>query len=138
MSPTLVGLSRPVNGYRPTDDLATRYEKISQSSREFAIIQFGLACFKWDTDKQAYVAKPFNFYIFPNGEPRESGERFFTCSSSSLTFLMECKFDFNKMIKEGISYLTEEETEAYLERINLVRVREGTSQRIGCHVRSAS
>ncbi|GAB5592093.1 hypothetical protein Unana1_06993 [Umbelopsis nana] len=120
----LTGLSRPSNSYRPTDDLDARYEKVSQSSREFAIIQFGLACFKWDGERHAYVARPFNFYIFPNGEPREASERFFTCSSSSLTFLMECNFDFNKLIKEGISYLTEEETTAYLDRINLVRVRE--------------
>jgi poly(A)-specific ribonuclease len=118
-------LSRPINSYRTTDDVAARYEKVSQSSREFSIIQFGLACFTWDTESQAYVAKPFNFYIFPNGEPREAGERFFTCSSSSLTFLMECNFDFNKMVKEGISYLTDDEAESYLERINVARVKEG-------------
>ncbi|CAO3663714.1 unnamed protein product [Umbelopsis ramanniana] len=120
----LTGLSRPINSYRTTDDVAARYEKVSQSSREFSIIQFGLACFTWDTESQAYIAKPFNFYIFPNGEPREAGERFFTCSSSSLTFLMECNFDFNKMVKEGISYLTDDEAASYLERINVARVKE--------------
>ncbi|KAH8552055.1 ribonuclease H-like domain-containing protein [Umbelopsis sp. PMI_123] len=120
----LTGLSRPINSYRATDDVATRYEKVSQSSREFSIIQFGLACFHWDADKRAFVAKPFNFYIFPNGEPREAGERFFTCSSSSLTFLKECNFDFNKLIKEGIGYLTDEEAEMYLERVNITRTKE--------------
>lgn len=121
----IVGLSRPSNSYRTTDDVAARYEKVSQSSREFLIIQFGLACFNWDPESQAYIAKAFNFYIFPNGEPREAGERFFTCSSSSLTFLMECNFDFNKMVKEGISYLTDDEADSYLERINVARVKEG-------------
>ncbi|CAM0142935.1 unnamed protein product [Umbelopsis sp. WA50703] len=123
----LTGLNRPINGYRATDDLAARYEKVSQSAREFLIIQFGLACFKWNAAKRAYVAKPFNFYIFPSGEPREAGERFFTCSSSSLKFLMECNFDFNKLIQEGVSYLTEEEITSYLERINMSRNKEGLS-----------
>ncbi|KAK3707093.1 hypothetical protein QZH41_004166 [Actinostola sp. cb2023] len=82
-----------------------RYTKILNTSKDFLIIQFGLCTFSLDAHKNCYVAKPFNFYIFPKHLTRDSPDVRFLCQSSSIDFLIGHNFDFNKWIHEGISYL---------------------------------
>ncbi|XP_075973238.1 poly(A)-specific ribonuclease PARN-like [Anticarsia gemmatalis] len=72
---------------------------------EFLLIQFGLCAFYWDEKRNHYMNDAYNFYLFPRGRP--GPERMFMCQSSSLDFLASNGFDFNKLIKEGISYMTE-------------------------------
>lgn len=43
--------------------------------------------------------KSFNFYVYPH-----SNEQIFRCSGSSMRFLSDHKFDFNKLFRNGISY----------------------------------
>ncbi|KAJ0177016.1 hypothetical protein K1T71_007025 [Dendrolimus kikuchii] len=81
------------------------YLALSQGCSEFLLIQFGLCAFLWDEEKQVYTNEAYNFYLFPRGKP--GPERMFLCQSSSLDFLSAQGFDFNKLIKEGISYMTE-------------------------------
>lgn len=83
-----------------------RYHKVIQGSSDFLLIQFGLCAFSYDGNKKQYTAKPFNFYIFPRPYSRSSPDLRFSCQSSSLEFLASQGFDFNKMIREGIPYLT--------------------------------
>lgn len=82
-----------------------RYSKLKEGSKEFIIIQFGLCTFTWDKKQELYVAKPFNFYIFPKVWNRQCPDVRFLCQSSSIDFLTEHGFDFNKLFREGISYL---------------------------------
>ncbi|CAH3128604.1 unnamed protein product [Porites lobata] len=82
-----------------------RYSKLKQGSKDFIIIQFGLCTFAWDKKKECYTAKPFNFYIFPKVWNRQCPDVRFLCQSSSIDFLTEHNFDFNKLFREGISYL---------------------------------
>jgi poly(A)-specific ribonuclease len=49
-------------------------------------------------DEDRYVARTWNFYLFPR--PYGWHDRRFTCQAGSLQFLLEHKFDFNKFIYE--------------------------------------
>lgn len=82
-------------------DMEDRYEEILQSSESFVINQFGLSTFSWNGS--SYQAKTFNFYTFP--KPFEEYQPRFLCEASSLDFLSQHKFDFNKWIHEGIPYM---------------------------------
>ncbi|RUP47722.1 ribonuclease H-like domain-containing protein [Jimgerdemannia flammicorona] len=111
----LTGLNRPTESQDFTDDTQTRYSKLRISASEFLVIQFGVCTFTWSDTQGVFVAKPFNFYVFPSGEPRMAGDRCFTCNSSSMKFLSGCNFDFNKLIRGGIPYMTHTEEEKYHE-----------------------
>ena len=82
-----------------------RYSKLKEGCRDFIIIQFGLCTFTWDKNQELYIAKPFNFFIFPKVWNRQCPDVRFLCQSSSIDFLTEHNFDFNKLFREGISYL---------------------------------
>ncbi|KAM3964339.1 poly(A)-specific ribonuclease [Aphomia sociella] len=86
------------------DTPAEYYTKVINSSSEFLLIQFGLCAFCFDEAERQYVNEAYNFYLFPRGSP--GPERMFLCQSSSLDFLAAQGFDFNKLIRDGISYMT--------------------------------
>lgn len=54
-----------------------------------------------DPDKFTY--KSFNFYVYPQGK-----DQVFKCSGSSISFLAEQKFDFNKLFGNGVSCCTQD------------------------------
>ncbi|CAH2037934.1 unnamed protein product, partial [Iphiclides podalirius] len=81
------------------------YTTLLNGSTEFLLIQYGLCAFYWNEKENQYMNDAYNFYLFPRGRP--GPEKMFLCQSSSLDFLASQGFDFNKLIKEGISYMTE-------------------------------
>uniref|UniRef100_A0A8B9MLF9 Poly(A)-specific ribonuclease PARN n=1 Tax=Accipiter nisus TaxID=211598 RepID=A0A8B9MLF9_9AVES len=80
-----------------------------QHSMDFLLFQFGLCTFKYDHTEEKYVMKSFNFYIFPKPFNRSSPDVKFVCQSSSIDFLANQGFDFNKVFRNGIPYLNQEE-----------------------------
>ncbi|XP_063082641.1 poly(A)-specific ribonuclease PARN isoform X2 [Cavia porcellus] len=56
-----------------------------------------------------YIMKSFNFYVFPKPLNRSSPDVKFVCQSSSIDFLASQGFDFNKVFRNGIPYLNQEE-----------------------------
>jgi hypothetical protein len=81
------------------DDAEQRYARVRTSAQNFLIMQFGLATFQWSTLTGCYEAQTYNFYIFPR--PSGGMDYRFTCQASSLDFLREHGFDFNKFIYSG-------------------------------------
>ncbi|XP_023943220.2 poly(A)-specific ribonuclease PARN [Bicyclus anynana] len=81
------------------------YTTLLNGATDFLLIQYGLCAFCWNDDTKQYTNESYNFYLFPRGRP--GPEKMFLCQSSSLDFLAAQGFDFNKLIKEGISYMTE-------------------------------
>lgn len=102
----------------PFDTPAERFAKMCKGSLDFLIVQFGLCTFKFSEESQSYEARPFNFYIFPRQYTRQAPDRRFLCQSSSIDFLIHQGFDFNKLFKEGISYLTPSQEEALHEALD--------------------
>eukprot|EP00898_Chlorokybus_atmophyticus_P000942 jgi/Chlat1/1849/Chrsp141S02188 len=86
-----------------TDALEDRYLRIAESARNFLIIQFGLSAFTWDSTLNRYIARTWNFYTFPR--PAYGFDLCFTSQASSLNFLMSQGFDFNKWVRDGVSFL---------------------------------
>lgn len=82
-------------------DMEDRYEELLESSQSFIINQFGLSVFVWDGS--CYKAKTFNFYTFPRAF--EEWQPRFLSEASSLEFLSGHKFDFNKWIHDGVSFM---------------------------------
>ncbi|KAM3864624.1 poly(A)-specific ribonuclease PARN [Diretmus argenteus] len=76
---------------------------------DFLLFQFGLCTFKYDQTESKYIIKSFNFYVFPKPFNRTSPDIKFICQSSSIDFLASQGFDFNKVFRNGIPYLNQEE-----------------------------
>uniref|UniRef100_T1KBC3 Uncharacterized protein n=1 Tax=Tetranychus urticae TaxID=32264 RepID=T1KBC3_TETUR len=90
-----------------------RYLKIKNSISQYLLIQYGLSCFTKSSTDNSYSCASYNFYIFPYKVPGANNykDKSFLCQPSALTFLSGHNFDFNKWIREGISYMNlEEET----------------------------
>ncbi|KAK2818347.1 hypothetical protein Q7C36_022280 [Tachysurus vachellii] len=86
-----------------------RYSKLRKHSMDFLLFQFGLCTFRYDQSRAQYFTKAFNFYIFPKPFSRSSPDIKFICQSSSIEFLASQGFDFNKVFRDGIPYLNQEE-----------------------------
>ncbi|XP_055874675.1 poly(A)-specific ribonuclease PARN-like isoform X1 [Biomphalaria glabrata] len=91
------------------DTPAERYNKLRYGATDFLLIQFGMCTFTAVEREHKYIARPYNFYIFPRPFNKFAPDRRFLCQSSSIDFLIAQGFDFNKLFKEGISYLTPEQ-----------------------------
>ncbi|XP_056135956.1 poly(A)-specific ribonuclease PARN [Lampris incognitus] len=110
------GISDGPNVSALTNGLDTpeeRYMKLKKHSMDFLLFQFGLCTFKYDQAESRYTMKSFNFYVFPKPFSRTSPDIKFICQSSSIDFLASQGFDFNKVFRDGIPYLNQEE-EAHL------------------------
>lgn len=90
------------------DSPAERFTKSVESSRGYFIMQFGMSCFTL-CDDQHYTNMTYNFYIFPQANNYGDKNRTFSIQARPIQFLIEHGFDFNKLFKEGVSYLTFEE-----------------------------
>lgn len=85
------------------------YSKLRSGSMDFLLVQFGLCAFSYDKENDKYMHRAYNFYVFPKQQVQSSPDPRFLCQSSSIEFLASQGFDFNKLFKEGISYLTQPE-----------------------------
>ncbi|XP_067115164.1 poly(A)-specific ribonuclease PARN [Osmerus mordax] len=114
------GISDGPNVSALTNGLDTpeeRYTKLKKHSMEFLLFQFGLCTFKYDQAESKYVIKSFNFYVFPKPFNRTSPDIKFICQSSSIDFLASQGFDFNKVFRNGIPYLNQEEEAQLREQV---------------------
>uniref|UniRef100_A0A8C2YTN0 Poly(A)-specific ribonuclease PARN n=1 Tax=Chinchilla lanigera TaxID=34839 RepID=A0A8C2YTN0_CHILA len=99
-------VSALTNGFDTPEE---RYQKLKKHSMDFLLFQFGLCTFKYDYTDSKYIMKSFNFYVFPKPFNRSSPDVKFVCQSSSIDFLASQGFDFNKVFRNGIPYLNQEE-----------------------------
>jgi len=92
----------------PLDSVHQRYTKLRESAAKFMTIQWGLCTFTRSPSGDEYVARPFNFFVFP--KPFYPNDDYtFLCSVSSMHFLAGNKFDFNKLVYHGIPWLQRDE-----------------------------
>ncbi|GAB9463933.1 polymerase [Globisporangium polare] len=96
------------------DTLEERYKKVKRAGESFLITQFGLSTVHVDEQEQ-FSIKTWNFYIFPR--PYGQTDHRFLCQASSLQFLSEHGFDFNKFIADGIPFLNLAKTKGLQKRL---------------------
>ncbi|XP_013416791.1 poly(A)-specific ribonuclease PARN-like [Lingula anatina] len=99
------GLQKGVN-LHAFDTPNERYQKLRQGSMDFLLMQFGLCAFEYEATTKRHIIRAFNFYLFPKPFSRQAPDVCFSCQSSSIDFLVSQGFDFNKLFREGIPYLT--------------------------------
>ncbi|KAJ9597777.1 hypothetical protein L9F63_011385 [Diploptera punctata] len=85
------------------DSGSERYDKLRRNIEHFLVMEVGISAFQFVEDENKYVANTYTFYVFPRSFG--SIETKFMCQASSLEFLYQHKFDFNKFVYEGVSYL---------------------------------
>jgi hypothetical protein len=96
--------------------MTDRYSGYKEATERFIIIQFGLCTFTWDPLSGRYIAKPFNFYIFPTSTTGQvQSNRLFLTQAQAFDFLVKQSFDFNKWVYQGIPYLTKAEEKSFYE-----------------------
>lgn len=57
-----VGLEDKSHDYDTVED---RYQKIRHNCIRMNAFQWGICTYHFDKNKGAYIARPFNFYVFP-------------------------------------------------------------------------
>ena len=102
------------DGFREAylDVPSERYEKLKNGTQHFVIMQFGICLFK-KISATKYTARPYNFFVFPASPTPKKIDLRFLCQASSMTFLAENNFDFNKWVKQGVFFLSKLESEKY-------------------------
>ncbi|KAK9309234.1 hypothetical protein QLX08_000987 [Tetragonisca angustula] len=99
------------------DTPAQYYAKLRSGSMDFLLVQFGLSVFTFNTETQKYSQRSYNIYIFPRPLNRSATDCRFMCQTSCMSFLASQGFDFNKLFKFGIPYLTANEEERLVKRL---------------------
>ena len=90
------------------DSLDVRYDTLRDSAHNFLLTQVGVSVFQSPEAgvSSDWTCQTWNFYVFPRSSfMGDKKSKRFLCQASSLEFLSEHNFDFNKFIGEGISYL---------------------------------
>ncbi|CAG9865268.1 unnamed protein product [Phyllotreta striolata] len=94
------------------------YKKMRTNSKDFLIMQYGLSTFKYNEEENNFKQNSYNFYVFRRPVNRNLPDNRFLCQASSIDFLVKHSFDFNKLFKEGLSYLNEQDADKYKEHID--------------------
>ncbi|UJR37478.1 hypothetical protein I4U23_030181 [Adineta vaga] len=81
------------------------YKQRSDFIKEITIFQFGLAIFSKTSNQHRYHVDVYNFYLHPTSI--HSIDVKYIIQSSSIKFLSEYKFDFNKCFYSGIPFLNQ-------------------------------
>ncbi|KAH7348346.1 ribonuclease H-like domain-containing protein [Rhexocercosporidium sp. MPI-PUGE-AT-0058] len=96
---------------KPT--LQQQYDDMRSAAETFQVLQFGITCVEEDREKDFYLARPYNFNLNPlsaDGVDLRL-DRTFTFSTSACDFLNKNGFDFGKVFREGVPYLSRDEEE---------------------------
>nr|XP_033321022.1 poly(A)-specific ribonuclease PARN-like isoform X2 [Megalopta genalis] len=96
---------------------AQYYTKLRAGSMDFLLIQVGLSVFTFDKHTNKYSQRSYNFYVFPRPLNHTAPDSRFMCQASCIAFLSAQDFDFNKLFKLGIPYLTTSEEEVLVKRL---------------------
>ncbi|KAH9210741.1 ribonuclease H-like domain-containing protein [Leptodontidium sp. 2 PMI_412] len=96
---------------KPT--LQQQYDEMRSAAETFQVLQFGITCVEEDREKDFYLARPYNFNLNPlSAEGVDLRlDRTFTFSTSACDFLNKNGFDFGKVFREGVPYLSRDEEE---------------------------
>uniref|UniRef100_A0A4X2LTK8 Uncharacterized protein n=1 Tax=Vombatus ursinus TaxID=29139 RepID=A0A4X2LTK8_VOMUR len=87
------------------DSPAEWYLKTKKSIQQFTVCQIGLSMFS--SMGRKYIAHSYNFFLFPTTLGIMDSE--FSFQASSILFLNQYGFDYNKFLKNGIPYMNEEQ-----------------------------
>lgn len=91
------------------DEISDRYRKLRDSANSFGMLQIGLSAFKHKPSGRKYTSTTWSFHLFPAVGNAGNDFRRWTLQLSSIAFLRDNGFDFNKTFLDGIPYLSRKE-----------------------------
>lgn len=112
----LTGLSAARHSqYGYFDTPQERYTKVKHSATNFGLLQYGISCFRLregENQQPAYDVEAWSFYLWPKVGTSPGVDRNMLMQLSSIEFLVEHGFDFNKTFRQGIPFISrvDEET----------------------------
>lgn len=132
----LTGLKTSLNKINAFDTPKQYYEKVIKDCRQFLVVQYGLTFFRYDEAADVFKHKSYNFYIFRKPVRNCVTDQRFLCQTSCIDFLIKNGFDFNKLFKDGISYLNNVEEDMYKNSIEETekRIRESSNKSSGISI----
>ena len=83
----------------------------------FIFLSLGMVTFHYDAKTDQFTNRAFNFYVWPRPFSRSAPDPRFGCQTSSIDFLVSQNFDFNKLFRDGISYLRPSDENRIRDRI---------------------
>ena len=100
------------------DTPKNRYDKMKKNDQNYLILQLGLCFFKHCKEEDCYETSAYNIFLFPRSQNcKYSKDGPFSCLNSSIEFLCEQNFDFNKVFKKGISFMSKDCEESVRDRL---------------------
>jgi len=96
--------------------LQQRYTEVKRAAETFHILQFGLTCVEQDERNEKYLLRSYNFNLSPLISDGLDVEREFTYSTGAVDFLLSVGYSMDSPFKDGVPYLTREETTAARKR----------------------
>ncbi|KAK6625526.1 hypothetical protein RUM43_005825 [Polyplax serrata] len=105
-----------VNDYSFFDSPADRYNRIRKNVEHYNVIQLGLSAFRYYAENKEFNCTSYTFYLVPPVLYRPTSN--IMCNIDSLKFLCKHKFDFNKLLYYGISYLNQKDEENVIKMID--------------------
>lgn len=93
-------MTQEFNQFDSVEDL---YQKNKEVVQNYSLLQLGLTTFRWDFQKKAFVARPFNISL-KKESPNYKSKYYQFFQSESMSFLAEKGFDFKENFLNGISY----------------------------------
>lgn len=85
------------------------YKNTLTGTSKMLMIQYGVCLFIWKWETYSYEAIPFTFYIYPRLYKSYGNDVLYMSQSSSINYLAQHGFDFNKLFHHGISFMSLEE-----------------------------
>ncbi|XP_019761107.1 poly(A)-specific ribonuclease PARN isoform X1 [Dendroctonus ponderosae] len=109
----LTGLKTEENSVNTFDTPKQYYEKARKDCKEFLVVQYGITLFRLDETTDSIKHKSYNFYTFRRPINHFIQDKRFLSQTSCIDFLIQQSFDFNKLFREGISYLNNVEEDEW-------------------------
>jgi hypothetical protein len=101
----MTGITIPELKLHELDTPEERYQKMRTVATKYNIIQIGF-CLVEEPEKGPTLLRPYNVYVFPSST--QKSDPILQCSTSAIEFNSTHGMDWNKWIREGVSYTTRE------------------------------
>jgi len=102
----MTGITISGDSLNEIDTPQQRYTKMRAVAMKYNMIQIGL-CLVEEPSPRDVVLRPYNVYVFP--QSRKNYDPVLQLSTSAIEFNRDHNMDWNKWVREGVSYMTRDE-----------------------------
>ena len=113
----MTGIEIPSSRGHVCDEPEVAFEKKCRVAETYSFIQFGICLFQENSGPgPRYVARPFNFFVFPSSDERLCPGRTLVLEPDGISFNKRNQMDFQKWFYEGVGYCNAAQEDRYRAR----------------------